>query len=118
MLLYSNVLFKKPYKMIVCRVYFKETPVEVVKEHDQELSKLGADALIPAMLGHVVQAFTLLKSSPEAQVCNCIALITCYYHPYGLHCYFSVVGYVYSQNISEVAFEKRHLGQIECTCYH
>ncbi|KAF7097051.1 hypothetical protein CFC21_098913 [Triticum aestivum] len=49
------------------RVYFKETPVEVVKEHDQELSKLGADALIPAMPGHVVQAFTLLKSSPEAQ---------------------------------------------------
>uniref|UniRef100_A0A3B6TNN9 Uncharacterized protein n=1 Tax=Triticum aestivum TaxID=4565 RepID=A0A3B6TNN9_WHEAT len=67
MLLYPNVLFKKPYKMIVCRVYFKETPVEVVKEHDQELSKLGADALIPAMPGHVVQAFTLLKSSPEAQ---------------------------------------------------
>ncbi|VAI78178.1 unnamed protein product [Triticum turgidum subsp. durum] len=65
MLLYPNVL--KPYKMIVCRVYFKETPVEVVKEHDQELSKLGADALIPAMPGHVVQAFTLLKSSPEAQ---------------------------------------------------
>ncbi|EMS62049.1 hypothetical protein TRIUR3_22897 [Triticum urartu] len=49
-------------------VYFKETPVEVVKEHDQELSKLGADALIPAMPGHVVQAFTLLKSSPEAQL--------------------------------------------------
>uniref|UniRef100_M8AQG6 Uncharacterized protein n=1 Tax=Aegilops tauschii TaxID=37682 RepID=M8AQG6_AEGTA len=52
---------------LVQRVYFKETPVEVVKEHDQELSKLGADALIPAMPGHVVQAFTLLKSSPEAQ---------------------------------------------------
>ena len=58
------------HKIIVCRVYFPETPVQVVKEHDQELNKLGADALIPAMPGHVVQAFTLLKSSSEAQVCN------------------------------------------------
>jgi hypothetical protein len=58
-------------KMVVCRVYFSETPVQAVKEHDQELNKLGADALIPAMPGHVVQAFTLLKSSSEAQVCNC-----------------------------------------------
>uniref|UniRef100_A0ACD6A345 Uncharacterized protein n=1 Tax=Avena sativa TaxID=4498 RepID=A0ACD6A345_AVESA len=49
------------------RVYFPETPAQVVKEHDQELNKLGADALIPAMPGHVVQAFTLLKSSSEAQ---------------------------------------------------
>jgi hypothetical protein len=49
------------------RVYFPETPVQVVKEHDRELNKLGADALIPAMPGHVVQAFTLLKSSSEAQ---------------------------------------------------
>jgi hypothetical protein len=58
-------------KLVVCRVYFSETPVQAVKEHDQELNKLGADALIPAMPGHVVQAFTLLKSSSEAQVCNC-----------------------------------------------
>uniref|UniRef100_J3MQW3 Uncharacterized protein n=2 Tax=Oryza brachyantha TaxID=4533 RepID=J3MQW3_ORYBR len=49
------------------RVYFNEAPVEVVKEQDKDLSKLGADAIIPAMPGHVVQAFTLLKSSPEAQ---------------------------------------------------
>ncbi|KAF0897722.1 hypothetical protein E2562_000436 [Oryza meyeriana var. granulata] len=49
------------------RVYFSEAPVEVVKEQDKDLGKLGADAIIPAMPGHVVQAFTLLKSSPEAQ---------------------------------------------------
>uniref|UniRef100_A0A0D9X506 Uncharacterized protein n=1 Tax=Leersia perrieri TaxID=77586 RepID=A0A0D9X506_9ORYZ len=49
------------------RVYFSEAPVEVVKEQDKDLSKLGADAIIPAMPGHVVQAFSLLKSSPEAQ---------------------------------------------------
>uniref|UniRef100_A0A0E0LRX3 Uncharacterized protein n=1 Tax=Oryza punctata TaxID=4537 RepID=A0A0E0LRX3_ORYPU len=49
------------------RVYFSEAPIEVVKEQDKDLTKLGADAIIPAMPGHVVQAFTLLKSSPEAQ---------------------------------------------------
>lgn len=49
------------------RVYFSEAPIEVVKEQDKDLSKLGADAIIPAMPGHVMQAFTLLKSSPEAQ---------------------------------------------------
>ncbi|KAL5232111.1 hypothetical protein ABZP36_030887 [Zizania latifolia] len=49
------------------RVYFSEAPVEVVKEYDKELSKQGVDAIIPAMPGHVMQAFTLLKSSPEAQ---------------------------------------------------
>ncbi|KAM0835525.1 hypothetical protein ACQ4PT_062875 [Festuca glaucescens] len=54
-------------KDAIDRVYFSETPVQVVKEHDQELNKLGASALIPAMPGHVVQAFTLLKSSSEAQ---------------------------------------------------
>ncbi|KAG8086902.1 hypothetical protein GUJ93_ZPchr0010g7293 [Zizania palustris] len=49
------------------RVYFSEAPVEVVKEDDKDLSKQGVDAIIPAMPGHVMQAFTLLKSSPEAQ---------------------------------------------------
>lgn len=49
------------------RVYFNETPIEIVKEQDKELNKLGVDAIIPAMPGHVVQAFTLLKSSSEAQ---------------------------------------------------
>ncbi|KAL5220486.1 hypothetical protein ABZP36_025199 [Zizania latifolia] len=49
------------------RVYFSEAPVEVVKEKDKELSNWRADAIIPAMPGHVVQTFTLLKSSPEAQ---------------------------------------------------
>ncbi|KAK3121146.1 hypothetical protein QOZ80_8BG0646920 [Eleusine coracana subsp. coracana] len=49
------------------RGYFNEAPVEVVKAQDKELNKLAADAIIPAMPGHVVQAFTLLKSSPEAQ---------------------------------------------------
>ncbi|CAO2205937.1 unnamed protein product [Urochloa humidicola] len=49
------------------RAYFNESPVEVVKEHDKELNKLATDAIIPSMPGHVVQAFTLLKSSPEAQ---------------------------------------------------
>lgn len=47
--------------------YFNESPVEVVKEQDKELNKLATDAIIPSMPGHVVQAFTLLKSSPEAQ---------------------------------------------------
>lgn len=46
-----------------------------MKEQDKDLSKLGADAIIPAMPGHVMQAFTLLKSSPEAQVC--IILLYC-----------------------------------------
>jgi hypothetical protein len=49
------------------RSYFNESPVEVVKEQDKELNKLTTDAIIPSMPGHVVQAFTLLKSSPEAQ---------------------------------------------------
>ncbi|KAL6659397.1 hypothetical protein ACP70R_003437 [Stipagrostis hirtigluma subsp. patula] len=49
------------------RAYFNEAPVEVVKEQDKELNKLAADAIIPSMPGHVLQAFTLLKSSPEAQ---------------------------------------------------
>ncbi|KAG8046653.1 hypothetical protein GUJ93_ZPchr0008g12045 [Zizania palustris] len=49
------------------RVYFSESPVEVVKENGKELSNWGADAIIPGVPGHVVQAFTLLKSSPEAQ---------------------------------------------------
>ncbi|XP_062190912.1 uncharacterized protein LOC133894766 [Phragmites australis] len=49
------------------RVYFNEVPVEIVKEQDKELNKLAADAIIPSMPGHVVQAFTFLKSSPEAQ---------------------------------------------------
>ncbi|TVU43049.1 hypothetical protein EJB05_09485 [Eragrostis curvula] len=49
------------------RGYFNEAPVDVVKGQDKELNKLAADAIIPAMPGHVVQAFTLLKSSPEAQ---------------------------------------------------
>ncbi|OEL29386.1 hypothetical protein BAE44_0009595 [Dichanthelium oligosanthes] len=49
------------------RAYFIETPVEVVKEQDTDLNKLATDAIIPSMPGHVVQAFTLLKSSPEAQ---------------------------------------------------
>ncbi|RLM61791.1 uncharacterized protein C2845_PM14G04180 [Panicum miliaceum] len=49
------------------RAYFNESPVEVVKEQDKELNKLTTDAIIPSMPGHVVQAFTLLKSSPEAQ---------------------------------------------------
>ncbi|CAL4997042.1 unnamed protein product [Urochloa decumbens] len=49
------------------RAYFNESPVEVVKEQDKELNKLATDAIIPSMPGHVVQAFTLLKSSPEAQ---------------------------------------------------
>ncbi|CAL5008088.1 unnamed protein product [Urochloa decumbens] len=49
------------------RAYFNESPVEVVKGHDKELNKLATDAIIPSMPGHVVQAFTLLKSSPEAQ---------------------------------------------------
>ncbi|KQJ95148.1 hypothetical protein BRADI_3g15430v3 [Brachypodium distachyon] len=52
------------------RVYFNETPIEIVKEQDKELNKLGVDAIIPAMPGHVVQAFTLLKSSSEAQRCH------------------------------------------------
>jgi hypothetical protein len=43
--------------------------VEVVKEQDKEFNKQATDAIIPSMPGHVVQAFTLLKSSPEAQVC-------------------------------------------------
>ena len=46
-----------------------------VKEQDKELNKLTADAIIPSMPGHVVQAFTLLKSSPEAQVCNRIVFL-------------------------------------------
>uniref|UniRef100_A0A0D9X505 Uncharacterized protein n=1 Tax=Leersia perrieri TaxID=77586 RepID=A0A0D9X505_9ORYZ len=37
------------------RVYFSEAPVEVVKEQDKDLSKLGADAIIPAMPGHLVE---------------------------------------------------------------
>jgi len=49
------------------RAYFNESPVEVVKEQDKEINKLATDAIIPSMPGHVVQAFTLLKSSPEAQ---------------------------------------------------
>jgi ATP-dependent protease HslVU (ClpYQ) peptidase subunit len=49
--------------------------VEVVKGQAKELNKLAADAIIPAMPGHVVQAFTLLKSSPEAQVCNRVVLL-------------------------------------------
>ncbi|EES13447.1 uncharacterized protein LOC8084995 [Sorghum bicolor] len=49
------------------RAYFNETPVEVVKEQDKEFNKQATDAIIPSMPGHVVQAFTLLKSSPEAQ---------------------------------------------------
>ncbi|XP_062196312.1 uncharacterized protein LOC133899342 [Phragmites australis] len=51
------------------RIYFNESPVEVVKEQDKEvdINKLATDAIIPSMPGHVVQAFTLLKSSPEAQ---------------------------------------------------
>ncbi|KAL6843087.1 hypothetical protein ACP4OV_026800 [Aristida adscensionis] len=49
------------------RAYFNEAPVGVVKEQDKELNKLAADAIIPSMPGHVLQAFTLLKSSPEAQ---------------------------------------------------
>ncbi|KAF8662437.1 hypothetical protein HU200_056022 [Digitaria exilis] len=49
------------------RAYFNESPVEVVKEQDTDLDKLATDAIIPSMPGHVVQAFTLLKSSPEAQ---------------------------------------------------
>ncbi|CAL5010529.1 unnamed protein product [Urochloa decumbens] len=55
------------------RAYFNESPVEVVKGQDKELNKLATDAIIPSMPGHVVQAFTLLKSSPEAQslVCSC-----------------------------------------------
>ena len=52
------------------RAYFNESPVEVVKEQDKEINKLATDAIIPSMPGHVVQAFTLLKSSPEAQVCD------------------------------------------------
>lgn len=64
------------------RAYFNESPVEVVKEQDTDLNKLATDAIIPSMPGHVVQAFTLLKSSPEAQVCNCIILfmlcVTCF----------------------------------------
>ncbi|KAL5667478.1 hypothetical protein ACJX0J_019699, partial [Zea mays] len=47
--------------------YFNESPVEVVKEQDKEFNKLATDAMIPSMPGHVVQAFTLLKSSTEAQ---------------------------------------------------
>ncbi|PWZ03929.1 hypothetical protein Zm00014a_002873 [Zea mays] len=49
------------------RAYFNESPVEVVKEQDKEFNKLATDAIIPSMPGHVVQAFTLLKSSTEAQ---------------------------------------------------
>ncbi|CAO2187203.1 unnamed protein product [Urochloa humidicola] len=49
------------------RAYFNESPIKVVKEQDKELNKLATDAIIPSMPGHVVQAFTLLKSSPEAQ---------------------------------------------------
>jgi len=49
------------------RAYFNESPVEVVKEQDKEFNKLATDAMIPSMPGHVVQAFTLLKSSTEAQ---------------------------------------------------
>uniref|UniRef100_A0A0A9HDQ2 Uncharacterized protein n=1 Tax=Arundo donax TaxID=35708 RepID=A0A0A9HDQ2_ARUDO len=54
-------------RVAIERVYFNEAPVEVVKEQDKELNKLATDAIIPSMPGHVVQAFTLLKSSPEAQ---------------------------------------------------
>ncbi|KAJ1267538.1 hypothetical protein BS78_07G064200 [Paspalum vaginatum] len=49
------------------RAYFNESPVEVVKEQDKKVNKQATDAIIPSMPGHVVQAFTLLKSSPEAQ---------------------------------------------------
>ncbi|WVZ94817.1 hypothetical protein U9M48_040661 [Paspalum notatum var. saurae] len=49
------------------RAYFNESPVEVVKAQDKEINKQATDAIIPSMPGHVVQAFTLLKSSPEAQ---------------------------------------------------
>ncbi|XP_066352281.1 uncharacterized protein [Miscanthus floridulus] len=49
------------------RAYFNESPMEVVKEQDKEFNKQATDAIIPSMPGHVVQAFTLLKSSPEAQ---------------------------------------------------
>jgi len=58
-----------PHRIICYRAYFNESPVEVVKEQDKEFNKQATDAIIPSMPGHVVQAFTLLKSSPEAQVC-------------------------------------------------
>jgi hypothetical protein len=58
-----------PHKIFCYRAYFNESPVEVVKEQDKEFNKLATDAIIPSMPGHVVQAFTLLKSSTEAQVC-------------------------------------------------
>lgn len=69
-----------PNNVIYNRAYFNESPVEVVKEQDKEINKLATDAIIPSMPGHVVQAFTLLKSSPEAQVCNCIILSMFFVH--------------------------------------
>jgi hypothetical protein len=88
--------------MVVCRVYFPETPVQAVKEHDRELNKLGADALIPAMPGHVLQAFTLLKSSSEAQVCNCntsLLLWLIFSQLPSVHIALSFAGFVGSYNI-------------------
>jgi hypothetical protein len=107
----SNAYFNSSYKMVVCRVYFPETPVQAVKEHDRELNKLEADALIPAMPGHVLQAFTLLKSSSEAQVCNCNTslLLWLIFSQLPLLCWLC--------RLVQYYFWKRYLSVIECVCY-